>query len=206
MRQKRKFGQDRMKRIQKCAWLIAVLGMLWCGADAQTNYTNYSGFAVDTTAILPPSEVHPSLFFVTSEIPQILARKDAGGYALTTWNYIVADIATFKSRTPASTTVNTRPQMAKILAFGWIMLGDTTARNKAIQALLIAYDNVPRTEVPSSFDGDYDEIYRATWLQNYCEAYDWVKGAMTVQQDSIVRAKLTQETQILRANMVTGAR
>jgi hypothetical protein len=195
-----------MKRMYNRIWLMAVVGMLCYTAGAQTNYTNYSGFAVDTTAILPPSEVHPSLFFVASEIPQILARKDAGGYALTTWNYILADIATFKSRTPSSTTVNTRPQMAKILGFGWIMLGDTTARNKAIQALLIAYDNVPRTEVPSSFDGDYDEIYRATWLQNYCAAYDWVEGAMTVQQDSIVRAKLTQETQLLRANMVTGVR
>ncbi len=173
---------------------------------SQTNYDNYSGFTVDTVAVLPASEIHPSLFFKTQEISEILARKNAGGYALTVWNYIVADINSFKTRTPSSTTTSTRPQMAKTLAFGWIMLGDTAARTKAIQTLLIAYDNVPRTEVASSFADEYDEIYRATWLQNYCAAYDWIKGALTQQQDSTIRAKLTQETQILRTNMVTGVR
>jgi hypothetical protein len=86
------------------------------------------------------------------------------------------------------------------------MNNDATAKSKAIEALMIAYDNVPRTTTAADFDGSYDEIYRATWLQNYCEAYDWIQTQLTPTQDSTIRSKILTEIRILRNHMVDSTR
>ncbi|HAL56044.1 MAG TPA: hypothetical protein DCP63_06120, partial [Bacteroidetes bacterium] len=151
-------------------------------------------------------EVHPSLWFSSGEIAIVKARKDAGGYAVQVWNYVTNAINTNKNRSVSSTSPSTRPILAKTLAFAWVMNRDSLARQKAIEALLIAYDNVPRAATSANFGDDYDEIYRATWLQNYCAAYDWMAGEMTPQQDSTVRTKLIQEMLLLKENMVSGVR
>lgn len=173
---------------------------------AQSIYDSYTGFTVPVTPVLPAAETHPSLWFKQSEIQNVINKKEADSYTKTIWTAIQADIKKYSTKTPASQNINERPRMAKILAFGWIVNADTAVRRKAIETLMLAYDNVPRTETATDFDDDYDEIYRATWLQNYCEAYDWLYTSLTAEQNSIIRNKLIQETKILRNNMIAGAK
>ncbi|WP_178139389.1 heparinase II/III domain-containing protein [Rhodothermus profundi] len=91
--------------------------------------------------------------------------------------------------------------MAKTLAFAWLMEGDLVALVKALATLDIAYDNVPQTYGPGVFDGEYDEIYRATWLQNYCAAYDWLYDQLPSALEAELRAKLVAEAQLLYTYM-----
>ena len=199
--------RGRIGRVAAAAGIAAALLLHPAGHPwAQTNYTNYTGWMVPESPALPPQETHPSLFFRQSDLPEILARRNQGGYAATLWNDITNAITAYRARVPSAQNTSERPRMAKYLAFASLALGDTAARSKAIQTLLIAYDNVPRTEIPSSFTDEYDEIYRATWLQNYCAAYDWLKPHLDVAADTVIRRKLTEEVRILRANMVEGAR
>ncbi len=173
---------------------------------AQSIYDSYDGFTVSTIPVLPGTEVHPSLWFTADQVAAIKNKKDISAYASTLWNTIASSVNTYKTKTAPSQTTSDRPRMAKYCAFGWIMNGDTTARNKAIEALLVAFDNVPRTATSANFGDTNDEIYRATWLQNYCVAYDWVRDQLTPQQDSTIRAKLLWETLLLRNHMVDSVR
>ena len=195
----------------KAAEFIAICMMAMSvvtGAQEESDYETYDGFTVPTTPVLPGVEEHPSLWFKTDAIAALKSKKDASGVASSIWNGIMSQVNTFKTRTALSQNTSNRPRMAKYCAFGWIMNGDTIARDKAIEALLIAYGNVPRTAIDRDieFSGSYDEIYRATWLQNYCVAYDWVQTELTAEQDSTIRAKLAEETVLLRNNMVEGVR
>ena len=180
-------------------FLIVVINFVLFTAalNAQTIYDSYSGFTVPSDPVLPAAEVHPSLWFNSSQITELKNKKNINTYLTNSWNGIQADIKKYNSKTASSQSINERPRMAKILAFAWIMSGDTTARRKSIEALLTAYDNVPRTETANDFDNDYDEIYRATWLQNYCEAYDWVFSELTPGQNSLIRKKITDEVILL---------
>jgi hypothetical protein len=180
-----------------CLLLVSVFGQ---------GYDTYSGFTVPTTAVLPAAETHPALFFTASQVSAIKNKKNADSYAGTIWSRVTPLISSFKSKDPGATDINTRPQMAKVLALNWILTGDTTSRRLAIACLSTAYDNVPRTANSSDFDGDYDEIYRATWLQNYCEAYDWVYSALTAAQNTDIRNRIATETLLLQNNMVAGAK
>ncbi|MEX0737342.1 MAG: heparinase II/III family protein [Bacteroidota bacterium] len=191
----------------KAVGLLGVgLMALSVSVHAQSMYETYNGFTVSTNPVLPTVEAHPSLWFPSEEVEALKSKKDASGVASSIWNGIMSKVNSFKTKSASSQSVNDRPRMAKYCAFGWVMNGDTTARNKAIEALIIAYGNVPRTATSADFGGSYDEIYRATWLQNYCAAYDWVQEELTSKQDSTIRAKLIEETLLLRNNMVEGVR
>ncbi|MGE5497151.1 MAG: heparinase II/III family protein [Syntrophothermus sp.] len=200
-----------MKEKQKCRKnsIIAALTFFTlfinAGTAAQSLYDSYSGFAVPVQAFLPEKEVHPALWFSERQINDLRNKKDADAYALSIWNSIITDINSFKTKTASTQDFNDRPRMAKYCAFAWIMTGDTLSRRKAIDALLLAWDNVPRTANKSDFDGDYDEIYRATWLQNYCAAYDWVFDQLTEAQNTAIRNKIAEEILLLKNNMIQGA-
>ncbi len=179
-------------------------------ATAQTKYETYNGFEVDTTPVLPAIEVHPSLYFRAEDVPALRAKKptpQTPDLSLQ-WSIIRGDANGFVDDDPAAKSVNDRPRMAKTLAFWWVMEEDEAALAKAIETLLLAYDNVPRTATSKDveFSGDVDEIYRATWLQNYCEAYDWVQDRLTSAEDSTIRALIAEEAQLLRDHMTTGVR
>jgi flagellar hook assembly protein FlgD len=172
--------------------------------SAQINYDDYSGFTVPTTPVLPAAEVHPSLWFNTQQITVVKNKKNLGGYAAQIWSYVSNNINKYKGLTVSKTDESDRPILAKTLAFAWMMNNDSVARDSAISALMIAYDNVPRTATSSNFDGNYDEIYRATWLQNYCAAYDWVENNLTASQNTTIRNKIIAEVLLLRNNMTAG--
>ena len=187
------------------AAVLAVLAALALPADAQSQYETYSGWAVSSTPVLPASEAHPQLWFGADDLDALQAKWADPAYA-----DIVArirrDISTYKSRNPESTDPGDRAQMAKTLAFAWIVDGDLVARLRGYQALLLAYENVPRTETNDDFDGDIDEIYRATWLQNFCAAYDWLYDVLSPEDEATIRAALAHETDLLADNMVSGVR
>ena len=191
---------------RSCVGVVIVLSGLVLPGSAQSIYDGYDGFTVSTTPVLPGAEVHPTLWFTADGVAAIKSKKDISAYGSTIWNTITSNVNTYKTRTASSQTTSHRPRMAKYCAFGWIMNGDTTARDKAIEALLVAFDNVPRTASSVNFGDTYDEIYRATWLQNYCVAYDWVRDQLTDDQDSTIRAKLLWETALLRNHMVDSVR
>ncbi len=169
-------------------------------------YDTYTGFVVPTTAVLPSAEKHPSLWFTTDKITDLYAKRNASTYTQAIWARYTSDLSGYKKVEAAATDENDRPRMAKLEAFAWVISGDTAGRRKAIECLMIAYDNVPRTATTADFGDAYDEIYRATWLQNYCDAYDWMQSQLTPEQDSTIRSKIIAEVLLLRNNMVSGVK
>ena len=165
-------------------------------------YDTYTGFATDTTPVLPAAEQHPSLYFSADFIPELRLRKaDQGSSYYVLWQRFRADALRYVTKDMSLLDENDRPRAAKTLAFWWIVEEDSTALERAIEALLVAYDGVPQTgEKP------YDEIYRATWLQNYTAAYDWVYDQLTSDQNTEIRRRIAEETQYLRDNIMVGAR
>ncbi|MYI42908.1 MAG: hypothetical protein F4113_03145, partial [Rhodothermaceae bacterium] len=186
-------------------WLLLLFIGLLVPAHAlaqHPRYDTYTGFATDTTPVLPAAEKHPSLYFSADFIPELRLRKaDQGSRYYTLWRNFRADALRYITKDMSLMDENDRPRAAKTLAFWWIMEEDSTALEKAVEALLLAYDGVPQTgEKP------YDEIYRATWLQNYAAAYDWVYDQLTSDQNTEIRRRIAEETQYLRDNIMVGAR
>ena len=192
-------------RLTRVLLTLALMAGLALPAEAQGPYETYTGWAVSTDPVLPAEEVHPQLWFEADDLDAVRAKWTDPAYA-----DVVArvrdDIADFKRRDAASTDPGDRAQMAKALAFAWVVDGDLVARVKGYKVLLLAYENVPRTATRESFDGEYDEIYRATWLQNFCAAYDWLYDVLSPEDEATIRAALAQETALLADNMVSGVR
>ena len=180
----------------------AVLLMLAEVSAQHPRYDTYTGFAVDTTPVLPTDERHPSLYFTSDDVSDLRARKgNTSSYYYLLWQRFRADALRYIDDDMSTLDENHRPRAAKSLAFWWLIEEDPVSADKAVEALMLAYDGVPQTgEKP------YDEIYRATWLQNYAAAYDWVFDRLTSEQDSTIRAHLANETQYLRDNLMVGDR
>ncbi len=196
----------RITSLLRHPFVVAVLVMaLVPAARAQSPYETYTGWEVPTTPVLPANEVHPQLWFGAGKLDALRAKWTDPAYADLVAR-VRADIADYKRRNAAATDPSDRAQMAKTLAFAWMIEGDLVARVRGYQALLLAYQNVPRTATRASFDGAYDEIYRATWLQNFCAAYDWLHAVLTPEDDATIRAALAEETALLADNMTSGVR
>lgn len=185
--------------------LAAALWLTSGSAAAQTQYETYTGWAVPTEPVLPAQEAHPQLWFGGAELTALRAKWEDPAYADVVAR-VQADVNSYRSRNPASADPGDLSQMAKALAFAWIIDEDLVARIKAQQALLLAYHNVPREATTANFSGDNDEIYRATWLQNFAAAYDWLQPVLTPEHDATIRAALAEETALLADNMVSGVR
>lgn len=185
----------------------AIVWIVCVGWDSKVSaqhpkYDTYTGFSVDTTPSLPILESHPSLYFTSAEIPQLRARKeDQSSRYYVLWQRFRSDALKYIDDDMSALDENDRPRAAKTLAFWWLIEQDSVALEKSIEALLVAYDGVPQTgEKP------YDEIYRATWLQNYAAAYDWVFHHLTPDQNASIRQLIADETQYLRDNIMVGDR
>jgi len=189
------------------AWVLMAVATTLAPQEAAAvlqhpRYDTYSGFSVDTTPVLPAVERHPSLYFAADRIAELQDRKaDASSYYHTLWLRFRADAIGYLDDDMMALDENDRPRAAKTLAFWWILEGDSTALAQATNALLAAYEGVPQTG-----DKPYDEIYRATWLQNYAAAYDWVFDQLTPEQNIAIRQRIADETQYLRDNLMVGDR
>ena len=161
---------------------------------------NYNGFTVPTKAILPSTETHPSLYFHKENIPLLVKRREKSSYSQLI-EEIKRDVNYYITLDASEQNYANRPRMAKTLAFWWIIEGDTMALQQSIHALLLAFK-----DIPSVANLPYDEIRRATWLQNYCAAYDWVYTELSSEQDSIIRDNISTQTQWLRENLIDGIR
>ncbi|MEM6326994.1 MAG: heparinase II/III family protein [Bacteroidota bacterium] len=190
-----------MRFVLSVLLLVPLAGL----ASAQSQYETYTGWAVDPTPVLPDTEAHPQLWFGADDLDAIRAKWDDPAYAEVRAR-VQADINRYRSRNPASTDPGDRSQMAKALAFAWIVDGDIVARVRGYEALLLAYQNVPREATEAAFDGENGAIYRATWLQNFSAAYDWLHGVLSPEDDATIRAALAEETALLADNMVDGIR
>lgn len=170
----------------------------WVAAAHAQLYDTYTGFTVDTTPVLPDEEVHPSLHFDSLGAVALKARiaKTYDDTYGPTWFRIRTEALGFLGDDAAEEDENDRPRMAKTLAFWWIMMQDTTALRGAVDALMLAYEGVPQTD-----QKPYDEIYRATWIQNYSAAYDWVYNELTPEEDAEIRGRLASEAQFLHENL-----
>ncbi len=177
--------------------------------SAQRRYETFTGFSVPTEIALPAQETHPSLYFRQADLVAIRARRDRARAAPASmlgpdWAALDADQAAFKRRSSASTDVNDRPRYAKSLAFRWVVANDAVARDSALSAMRRMYEGVPQAPVAASFERPFMPIFRATWLQNYCAAYDWLHAAMTPVQRDSARVRIGREAELLRRHMVEG--
>ncbi len=191
----------RIAFLKRLAYLLPFLfpTLLWA---QHPRYDTYNGFAVDTAPVLPPNETHPSLYFSASDLPVLRARKtQASARYNALWLRFRGDALKYVTKNAEDLDENDRPRAAKTLAFWWLIEEDDQALQKAIEMLLLAWEGVPQTgEKP------YDEIYRATWLQNYAAAYDWVFDRLSAEQNTEIRRRIADEIQYLRDNLTEGAR
>lgn len=179
-------------------------------AYAQRSYEVYTGFALPENVALPAAEEHPSLYFRTSELGEVRARRNraraAGGTLLTPeWNALDTEQNAFKKQAVPSEP-DDRARYAKSLAFRWQVANDVVARDLAVAALVRLYEGVPQTGTPEAFASPQAAFNRATWLQNYCAAYDWLASVLTDAQRDTVRVRLGREADLLRAHMTDGVR
>ena len=177
-------------------------------------YTNYPGFTAPQTAVLPEMEVHPSLWFTADQIPALREKRHVDGYLAGLWTSISWSTYLYQARplvaaANASSAVRQyyadMSRIAKYNAFYWVITGDEFHRDRAVQALLRAYDGPIYTLDPKVSGSPVDEIYRATWLQNFAEAYDWVQPTLTEDQDAKIRETLAREAQALYENLENWA-
>ena len=187
------------------AWgLLCCLVVLACNVtQAQhARYDTYTGFEVDETPVLPEVEQHPSLYFSEDFVGTLRERKaDTESRYYTLWHRFRGDALKYRGKDMSTLDENDRPRAAKTLAFWWLIEEDQEALAGAIEALILAFEGVPQTgEKP------YDEIYRATWLQNYAAAYDWVFRELDSTQNEEIRRRLADETVYLRQNIMEGDR
>lgn len=183
-------------------------------AAAQRRYETYTGFTVPTTVALPTTETHPSLYFRAEDVGDattgLRARRNRARASPTDpivgadWAQIDREQAAFKRKSVSATSINERPRYAKSLAFRFLIANDAVARDSAIAALVRMYEGVPQRGDSATFARPYMPIFRATWLQNYCAAYDWLDGVLTPAQRDTVRARLGREAELLRRHMVEG--
>lgn len=183
---------------------------------ASVDYLGYSGWTVSEEPVLPANETHPVLWFTGDDLPALRAKKDADERAGELWTRIAG--SRFLTMEPETEDVIAGymeefsdpnhqgiqryyawlAQIAKYSAFMYVMETDDEKRQpyaeRAIAVLMRAYDG-PIYQLNPKEKTKVDEIYRGTWLQNYCSAYDWVHDALSPEQDEAIRGRLTREAQ-----------
>lgn len=183
---------------------------------AQIDYESYSGFTVDDTPLLPEKEVHPKLWFDESEIESVYNKRNADEYAASLWqsistsSYLTREFpqAPVCSDDMSFNAVHAyygdMARIAKYNAFMFIMEGNETHKNRAIEALKRAYDgpiyDCPQID-PLVSSSPVDETYRAMWAQNFAASYDWIQPVLTPDDDAIIRERLAKEAQVLYENI-----
>ncbi len=188
-------------------------------AASPGDYLSYSGFAVPATPVLPPHEVHPSLWFRATDRERLVQLKAADGFSRERWAAVVrlADLNSVLPPAPPTPVPIDRldesihryygrmSMMARASALAGFLETDPVLQQRYLarsrELLLRAYDGpifLLDSRVTSS---PVDEIYRGTWLQDYVDAYDTLQGELTPADDREIRRRLSLEAECIYENL-----
>ncbi len=194
---------------------VMLLSLSSVAPGQKMDHESYNGFEITDPVVLPAKEIHPSLWFVQSEIPIIKAKRDTDEHAGRFWaalqsvKHLSMDIPETPSVEDDKKTVHQYYGDLSLIAAtnAFMFLMEDSAERKAfykgraIDCMLRAYDG-PIYEIdPKVKSTPVDEIYRGTWLQNYGAAYDWLHAELTAEQDKEIRSRFAKECQYLFENL-----
>ena len=193
-------------------FLCMLLLLFGFSVSQAMNYESYSGFIVDEKPVLPSKEIHPSLWFSQAEVNNINQRRNADEYSKVHWQAIMDKVKNYrdkqfpaipdaKSGKDVERYYGTMSKSIRYLAFGWLMTGDRAARDKAIEGLMRSFDGPMYTMDPKKDSVGIDAIYIATWVQNYCSAYDWLYDQLTPDQNKEIRTRLIKMANWINQNV-----
>jgi hypothetical protein len=181
-------------------------------------HMTYDGLAVSATPVLPPREVPVSLWFKKEDIPALKAkREDKVGKEF--WKrvknsrFMIKELPGIIKKEDSIKDIHeyygTMSQIAAYNAFAFLMAESSdpdreTYRDVATRALKRSYDG-PVYEFDPRDKNAVDEIYRATWNQNFAAAYDWIKADLTPAEDKMIRPRLIREAKYCSANLLYWA-
>lgn len=191
-----------------------------------SNEQSYSGFQVDTEAVLPAKEVHPSLWFTAQELVEFKATLDADSIVQGYWEKVrnhsflsspfpemVPDDALWipeLAKTNIKKIHKYYGDMTQIPAYCGFMVWMTDDPElkqqyleRAKAALLRAFDG-PIFELDptkSGVDKSVDEIYHAVWAQSICAGYDFVQPFLTPEEDLLIRERILKEARFVHKHL-----
>jgi|GEM_PF-1061607 len=173
---------------------------------ATPNYDSYHGFVTSENPVLPDDEVHPKLWFSQDDIAELYAKRNADDYANRLWNSIISSpylTMPLPAESRAACTDSSlhsyygdMARIAKYNAFMYIMEGDSVHKDRAVSAILRAFDGPIYSCDPTDSSSPVDETYRAVWVQNFAAAYDWIQSELTAEQDAQIRERLAKEAKL----------
>lgn len=178
--------------------------------DPIPNYESYSGFTTSEIPVLPVSEVHPKLWFSSDEISALYEKRNADEYAKSLWNsitnsrYLVMELPNAPIAGCDSSLHGYYGDMARIAkynAFMFVMEGEQNYKERAISALLRAFDGPIYECDPVASSSPIDETYRALWVQNFAAAYDWVHAELSPEEDQQIRSSFEREAELTYENI-----
>jgi hypothetical protein len=173
-------------------------------------YTSYNGFTLQPEPVLPPREIHPSLWFSTEqEIAALRQKQDADDYCRQLWRQMTNDPVLVEPLPPLPEPGSNKFQdyygalsrAAKMNALMSVLAAENQQeffRSRAVAALKRAFDGpvYEHTAEKKNPEG-LEDIHRATIAQNYAEAYDWVQPFLTKEEDWVIRQRLVREAQTI---------
>lgn len=194
------------------------------------NWESYSGFQVDTRAVLPKKETHPSLWFNREGLAAFkeLLGKDATieeywgkvkNHPLLTSPFpeVIPEDQIWIPKLASDNNKRIHKyygEMTQIPLYcgfmAW-MTDDPVQKQEYIDrakaALLRAFDGpiFDLDPTKSGVDKSVDEIYRGIWSQSICGAYDFVQPFLTPEEDRIIRERLLKEARYTHQNLHSWA-
>lgn len=201
------FAQEKKPKAKKPWW-------------EEANHDSYNGFAVSEAVVLPEREVRPSLWFRADGVAAMRGKRYSDAHAAKLWDAIESDklvLGELPAMPKAEDDKETihkyhgaMSQKASLHAFLYAMADPGPERDRhaamAKAALLRAYDG-PLYEIdPKEPSTAADEIYRGTWAQSWCMAYDWVHETLTPEEDAAIRARLLKEARYMSENLFDWAK
>jgi hypothetical protein len=207
-----------IKKLQAALSLVCIL-LAVVLAPSSISAKEYDGFTIPAAPVLPDKEIHPALWFSAEDVDEIRMRKDQDEHAAKWWEQIISspyltnEMPDVPARDADKKTVHKYygdiPQFAAYNAFMYQMEEDAGKKalylDRAIAALIRAFDGFVYEINPKEKSTAADEIYHAVWAQNYAAAYDWVQPALTPEQDQAIRVRLRTEAVYIHENLMSWA-
>lgn len=208
-----------------------IVGPLQAGKDfLGANWESYSGFKVETEAVLPDKETHPSLWFDEDGLADFEKSLNDDEVIRDYWDKVKNHplltspfpevIPENELWVPELASANSKRihkyygEMTQIPLYSGFMIWMTedpvdkqSYIDRAKVALLRAFDGPIYGLDPtgSGVDKSVDEIYRGIWSQSICAAYDFVQPFLTEDEDALIRERLIQEAKYTYENLMSWA-